>query len=34
MFLIEHLEVANREGKENNDPKPRREEISTETAVK
>ena len=33
MFLIVHVEVANREGKEKNDPKPRREEISTETAV-
>ena len=29
MFLIEHLEVANREGKEKNDPKPKRDEISS-----
>ena len=29
MFLIEHVEVANREGKEKNDPKPKRDEISS-----
>ena len=28
MFLIVHVEVANREGKEKNDPKPKRDEIS------
>ena len=33
MFLIVHVEVVNREGKEKNNPKPKRDEISTETAV-
>ena len=29
MFLIVHVEVVNREGKEKNNPKPKREEISS-----
>ena len=29
MFLIVHVEVANREGKEKNNPKLKREEISS-----
>ena len=29
MFLIVHVEVANRGGKEKNDPKPKRDEISS-----
>ena len=33
MFLVVRVEVSNREGKEKNNPKPKREEISTETAV-
>ena len=34
MFLIVHVEVANREGKEKNNPKPKRDEISSRNRSK